>query len=95
MSNTAAIKAVNLMLLMLLAGLQYSLWAGNQNLFDWYRLERAIAQQEDENKELLLRNIKLDAEVYDLKTGGTTVETIARSELGYVRQGEKFYQIIE
>ena len=89
------IKVVNLTLLVLFFGLQYSLWAGNQNLFDLYRLNRAIAHQENENQELMLRNQKLHAEVHNLKHDGTTIETIARSELGYIRKGENFYQIID
>jgi cell division protein FtsB len=35
------------------------------------------------------------AVVIDLKTGGETVETIARSELGLIKEGEIFYQIVE
>ncbi len=95
MDARLAVKAVNLILLVLFFGLQYSLWAGNQNMFDWYRLKQAIAQQENENRELMLRNQKLDAEVFNLKHGGTTIETIARSELGYIRKGENFYQIMD
>lgn len=41
------------------------------------------------------RNQRLVAEVIDLKEGGETVETIARSELGLIKKGETFYQIIE
>jgi cell division protein FtsB len=33
--------------------------------------------------------------VVDLKSGGETVETIARTDLGLIKAGETFYQIIE
>ena len=46
-------------------------------------------------RRLANRNQRLIAEVNDLKEGGETVETIARSELGLIKEGETFYQIIE
>ena len=60
-----------------------------------YRLNQAAEQTRLENVELDQRNQRLVAEVIDLKEGGETVETIARSVLGLIKKGETFYQIID
>ena len=88
-------KPVNLILLGLFVATQYALWFGDKNAFDLYRLKQSYNQQEAENEILAHRNQKLVAEVIDLKQGGETVETIARSQLGLIKEGESFYQIIE
>ena len=83
----------------LLAGvflaLQYALWLGDKNVFDLHRLTNTTAQTQQENIALQQRNDKLVAEVIDLKQGGETVETLARSQFGLVKKGETFYQVIE
>ncbi len=58
-------------------------------------LERAIAAQREENESLRERNRALEAEVNDLKTGLDAIEERARSELGMIREGETFYQVVE
>ena len=88
-------KPVNLILLGFLIATQYALWFGDKNAFDLYRLKQSYNQQEADNDILVQRNQQLIAEVIDLKEGGETVETIARSQLGLIKQGESFYQIIE
>ena len=82
-------------LVSLLVSLQYALWIGDKNVFDLNRLQSAVEQTKQKNSELDQRNQKLLAEVIDLKQGGETIETLARSELGLIKEGETFYQIIE
>jgi len=89
------LKPINLILLGLLVATQYALWFGDKNAFDLYRLKQSYSQQEAKNEVLAHRNQTLVAEVIDLKQGGEAVETIARSQLGLIKQGESFYQIIE
>jgi len=79
----------------LLLALQYALWFGDKNFFDLHRLQRATAQIHAENTALQQRNDKLRAEVIDLKQGGETIETLARSQFGMVKEGETFFQIVE
>lgn len=83
----------------LLAGLflavQYALWFGDKNVFDLYRLKQATELTQRENTALQQRNDKLVAEVIDLKEGGETVETLARSQFGLIKKDETFYQIVE
>ena len=82
-------------LILLLAGLQYRLWVGNGSLAQVADLQRQIAEQQGENERLLERNRILDAEVLELKQGMETVEERARHELGMVKEGETLYQLAE
>ena len=81
--------------LSLLAILQYDLWFGDGSLTAAWRLEQNIAQQQKENEQLQLRNDALAAEVSDLKSGLAAIEERARSELGMIKQGETFVQIVD
>ena len=82
-----------LILLLLLAGLQYRLWVGNGSLAQVTDLTQQIADQRAENEILLERNRVLDAEVLELKKGMETVEERARHELGMIKEGETLSQL--
>jgi cell division protein FtsB len=84
-----------LVLILLLAGLQYRLWVGDGSLAEISELKRQIAAQQGENRHLLERNRILEAEVLELKKGMETVEERARHELGMVKEGETLYQLAE
>ena len=88
-------RFVNLVLVAALATTQYALWFGDKNVFDLHKLRVSEQQAREVNSGLQLRNQRLNAEVVDLKQGGETLESVARSQLGLVRPGETFYQIIE
>lgn len=81
-------------LCLVLTGLQYRLWIGDGGVFDSRRLQQAVDQQADANKQLQLRNAVLEAEVADLRNSGEAIEAHARSELGMVRKGETFYLVV-
>ncbi len=82
-------------LVALLLLLQYSMWFGRGGMRDVANLKEQIAAQEAENAKLDARNNALLAEVMDLKQGLDAIEEIARSEMGMVRQGEVFFQVLE
>ena len=84
-----------LILLLLLAGLQYRPWVGNGSLAQVTDLTQQIADQRAENEILLERNRVLDAEVLELKKGMETVEERARHELGMIKEGETLYQLAQ
>ena len=84
-----------LILLLLLAGLQYRLGVGTGSLAQVTDLTQQIADQRAENEILLERNRVLDAEVSELKKGMETVEERARHELGMVKEGETLYQLAQ
>ncbi len=90
-----AMKIVIGLLLAVLLYLQYSVWLGNHGVIKLWQLQKTIASQELENKALRERNQILHAEVVDLKQGTDALEERARSELGMIKQGETFYQVIK
>lgn len=79
----------------LLVVLQYPLWFGSGGVLTLWRLKREIAAQKVDNAQLKERNAALEAEVNDLKQGYEAIEERARTELGMVKKGETFYQVID
>jgi cell division protein FtsB len=78
-----------------LIALQYRLWVGEGSRAEVQQLARQIERQQVELTELRQRNQALRAEVEDLKAGLGAVETRARRELGMIRDGETFFQVVE
>jgi len=78
----------------LLIGLQYRLWVGEGSFAELAGLRDKIAEQAAQNQRLQERNEKLRAEVMDLKQGLEAIEERARSELGMIREGETFFQLV-
>jgi cell division protein FtsB len=89
------VKIVLYILIGILIGLQYPLWLGDGGLLALWKLKQEITAQKLENTGLKERNMALEAEVRDLKEGYEALEEHARAELGMLRRGETFYQIIE
>ena len=89
------LRYVALILLIVLIGLEVKLWAGQGGMAEVWRLEKSVAEQKAKNEELKARNDALAAEVENLKTGDEAVEERARSELGLIKPGETFYQVVE
>jgi cell division protein FtsB len=89
------VRVLLLLLALLLAGLQYTLWLGNGGHQEVAALRQQVATQQVENLRLQERNGALAAEVEDLKSGEAAVEERARSELGMVKPGETFYRVVE
>ena len=83
------------LLVVLLVLLQYKLWVGDGSFAEVWDLYQQVEMQREENQQLHERNQALEAEVQDLKQGLGAIEERAREELGMVKEGETFYQIIE
>lgn len=81
-------------LLLMLLGLQYRLWVGDGSLAEVESLKRQLAAQHDELRDLHERNATLQAEVDDLKEGLAAIEARARTELGLIREGETYFQLL-
>jgi len=82
-----------LVLVALIAALQYPMWLGKGGWLQVRELDRQLAVQREGNAKLRARNEALDADVRDLKTGFDAIEERARSELGMVKQDEVFFQL--
>lgn len=86
---------LTLVLLLVIAALQYPLWLGKGSWLRVWEVDQKIAAQNARNAELRARNQALDAEVRDLKQGYEAIEERARSELGMIKNDEVFYQVLE
>jgi len=83
------------LLLLVLVYLQYRLWFGDGSLQEVWGLHREVEAQREENLQLRERNAALEAEVRDLQQGLDAIEEHAREDLGMVKEGETFYQLVE
>ena len=82
-------------LLLLFVLLQYALWAGKNSVLDLFILNSTLNELTEQNTKLRMRNDRLHAEVIDIKSRLRAIEAHARSELGLIKPGETFFQIIE
>jgi len=87
------ILAVILGLLFLI--LQYDLWLGEGSLATVWHLQNDITTQKEENEKIRQRNKSLLAEVNDLKKGNAAIEERARNELGMIKKGETYIQVVD
>lgn len=81
-------------LLILFVFAQIDLWVGQGGLMQFLQLKNDVQQQKAENTLLEVRNSVLHAEVLDLKSGHEAIEERARVELGMIKPGETFYQLM-
>ncbi len=88
-------KTIIAALAVLFVLLQYKLWFGESSMMEVWKLDRALAVQGAENAQLLERNQALAAEVADLKEGVDAIEERARRELGMIKEGETFFQVVD
>ena len=88
-------KIIAAVLLVLLVWLQYKIWLQDGGIPEIIQLEQEIAEVKTEAKSLQERNASLDAEVKDLKKGLDAIEERARSEMGMIKKGEVYYQVIK
>lgn len=88
------LRWVALILLLILIGLQFELWSNHGGMAEVTSLRAAVKKQQDENDKLTQRNQALAADVNDLKHGEQAVEARARGELGLIKPGETFYQVV-
>ena len=56
-------------------------------------LNQMIDTQQQENKEMMIRNSELEQEIKDLKDGTEALEEKARTEMGMIKEGEELYLI--
>ncbi len=89
------LRMLALILIALLALLQYRLWFGQGGASATASLQDKVERQGVENRGLQQRNEQLAAEVENLKSGESAAEERARSELGMIKPGETFYRVVE
>jgi cell division protein FtsB len=87
-SRTVTVLLVGLLLLV-----QYGLWLGKGGLPRVVQLRGQLDAQRAANDEARQRNMRIAAEVRDLKEGLEMVEERARMDLGMVRPDEILVQV--
>lgn len=88
-------RILTVILLVMLAGLQYRLWITDGGLAHAHRLNSEKQATEEANLAMRARNEALDAEIRDLKSGVAAIESRARRTLGMVKQNETFYLLVK
>jgi len=91
----SGMRKLVILLVLVLVYLQYKLFFGEGSLQDVWELHQEVEFQRQENIELRERNAALEAEVQDLQQGLDAIEEHAREDLGMVKEGETFYQVVE
>ena len=88
-------KILIAVLLVLIAALQYRLWLGDGGVSEIIAYQNRLDDLKQQVEEKRQRNDALYAEVVDLRKGQEALEERARDELGMIREGETFFQVIE
>ena len=89
------LKWLALVLIALLIALQVKLWTGDGGMRDLRAIRARVSEQRAENAKLEQRNDALHADGEDLKHGQDAVDARARSQLGLIKPGEVFYQVVD
>ncbi len=88
-------RIFTVLLVVLLAMLQYRLWWGDNSVQDHLQLKADISRVQAQNAELKKRNQLMYVEVQDLRSATAALEERARNELGMIKEGETFFRVIE
>lgn len=88
-------KLIMTMLFGLFGLLQYALWFSDGGVLSAYRLQKSVKMHQQHRQQLVARNQLLLADIEGLKNGEEMVESHARYDLGMIRRGEVFYQIVQ
>ena len=75
--------------------LQYELWAGKGGIVDIIKRKQQLEEQRKLLKATNNQNAKLYANIKDLRNGHQALEGEARSELGMIKKGEVYYQVVK
>ena len=82
-------------LILLIALLQYRLWYADGGIEEIQHNQLELIELKKQVEEKRERNAALYAEVEDLRKGQESLEERARNELGMIRAGETFFQVLE
>lgn len=91
---SSSFKGLTLILILLLLFFQVRLWFESGGVIDMMRIKKELAVQTAENEKLKQRNVLLINQVKGLQANNAAVEARARDELGMIKKGETFYQVV-
>jgi cell division protein FtsB len=87
-------RSLVILLIILLAVLQYKLWFASGSFVETRHLKKQIAAQKAENAKLEEKNDTLMADTEALKKNSDAIESFARKDLGMIKNDEVFYQVV-
>lgn len=87
--------SVIIVLFALLAFLQYRLWFESGGIRDMLQMKADLAKQQVETDKLKKSNEVLMAQIEQLQKSEESTEAHARNELGMIKKGETFYQVVK
>ena len=90
-----AFKMIVAVLVVMLVSLQSRLWAGEGSFAHVSGLAGKVEHARAVNLVKEQRNKVLRAEIRDLKSGYAAIEEKARVELGFIKEGETFFMLVE
>lgn len=88
----------NLLLIVLigmLAFLQYRLWFESGGVFEMHQLKKQLAAEQLQNEQFKKRNQQILLQIQQLRKNQDAIELRARQELGMIKKGETFYQVVK
>lgn len=88
-------RMLGVVLVLVLASLQYKLWFGDGSIFQSMQVEKKLEIQQANNLKVAAQNRAIEADIAELKSGDQALEEQARFDLGMVKQGEVYYQIVD
>lgn len=87
-------KIIFIVLVLSLLLIQYKIWFTPNGLNQTLELKQMIAKQEILNAKEKRKNEMLRKSIDNFKKDSSNIEDRARSDLGMIKQGETFYQVI-
>ena len=75
--------------------LSYRLLLGSDSVIAVWKLKNSLIEQDKDLNKLKLRNQLLLNKLERLKKYSVAIEEQARYELGMVKRGEKYYQVVD
>ena len=88
------IGIISLLLIMFIF-LQYRLWWESGGLKDFFLMKKDLQVIQANNLKLKQRNDALLFQIERLRNSQDAIEARARNELGMIKKGEIFYQIVK
>jgi len=89
------LRFLNYIFWILIVLIQYPLWFDRGGWINVFDLHQQYESQKAINLQLEKENDALLAEVNDLKDGTDAIEERARDELGMIKKGEIFFEVIK
>ncbi len=84
-----------IILLGVLFFLQYRLWFEPGGIIEMLQLKKQLTIEQLQNEKLKKQNQSILLQVQQLQKNQDAVESRARQELGMIKKGETFYQVVK